>query len=85
VTIKKFISGQTQSSIPLPKVLLQQLGISDEVELEAPEGQLVIRPLQAARQGWEEHFQQMAAAGDDELVDGDSAQTDWETTEWTWS
>jgi len=75
--------GNSQG-IRLPKVLIQQLGFTDEVELEAQDGQLVIRPLRVARQGWEEQFQQMAIAGDDQLIDGDFPLTEWETTEWAW-
>lgn len=76
--------GNSQG-IRIPKLLMQQLGFVDEVELEAQNGQLVIRPLQVARQGWEEQFQQMAAAGDDQLIDGDYPLTAWETTEWAWA
>jgi len=76
--------GNSQG-IRIPKLLMQQLGFVDEVELEAQNGQLVIRPLQVARQGWEEQFQQMAAAGDDQLIDGDYPLTEWETTEWAWA
>lgn len=73
--------GNSQG-IRIPKLLMQQLGFSEEVELEAQNGQLVIRPVHAVRQGWETEFQQMAAAGDDQLIDGDFPLTEWETTEW---
>ena len=76
--------GNSQG-IRIPKVLLQQLGFTEEVELEAQNGQLVIRPVLAARQGWEAEFQQMAIAGDDQLIDGDFPLTEWETTEWGWA
>jgi len=76
--------GNSQG-IRIPKALMQQLGLADEVELEAQNGQLVIRPLRTARQGWDAQFQQMAAAGDDQLIDGNVPPTEWESTEWAWS
>ncbi|MEZ4863568.1 MAG: AbrB/MazE/SpoVT family DNA-binding domain-containing protein [Caldilineaceae bacterium] len=72
--------GNSQG-IRIPKVLMQQLGFVDEVELEAQDGQLVVRPLQTARQGWAEQFLQMAAGGDDQLLNEDFPLTDWATTE----
>jgi antitoxin MazE len=45
----------------------------------------VIRPLQHPRQGWEEQFRAMAAAGDDQLLDGDVATlSSWDDEEWEW-
>ena len=73
--------GNSQG-IRIPKMLMQQLGFTEEVELEAQNGQLVIRPVLAARQGWEAEFERMAADGDDQLMDGDFPLTEWETTEW---
>ena len=55
--------------------------VTEEVELEAQNGQLVIRPVSTVRQGWEAEFQQMAA-GDDQLIDGDFPLTKWEAAEW---
>ncbi len=76
--------GNSQG-IRIPKVLLQQVGLHDEVEVEAQLGQLVIRPVTLARQGWEQAFQAMAQAGDDHLLDPDPlVETAWEAAEWAW-
>jgi antitoxin MazE len=76
--------GNSQG-IRIPKLLLQQVGLVDEVEVQAQPGQLIIRPLTAARQGWEEAFQAMAKQGDDQLLDSEPlVLTNWETSEWTW-
>lgn len=76
--------GNSQG-IRIPKLLLQQVGLHNEVEVEAQLGQLVIRPVALARQGWEQAFQEMAAQGDDRLLDPDPlAQNDWELSEWVW-
>lgn len=62
--------GNSQG-IRIPKLLLQQVGLGHEVEVEAQDGQLVIRPVVVARQGWEQAFQAMALAGDDQLLDSE--------------
>ncbi|MCE7987371.1 MAG: AbrB/MazE/SpoVT family DNA-binding domain-containing protein [Caldilinea sp. CFX5] len=76
--------GNSQG-IRIPKVLLQQVGLHHEVEVEAQSGQLVIRPIAAARQGWDQAFQAMAMQSDDHLLDPEPlVLTEWETSEWEW-
>ncbi|MCB0061031.1 MAG: AbrB/MazE/SpoVT family DNA-binding domain-containing protein [Caldilineaceae bacterium] len=75
--------GNSQG-IRIPKALFQQLGVTDEVTLEAQAGQLIIRPLTTARNGWDEQFQAMAAAGNDQLLDEELLLTEWEENEWPW-
>jgi antitoxin MazE len=62
--------------------ILEQLQITDAVELEIQGNQLIIRPSAGPRAGWAEQFQQMAANGDDTLLDDDSALTSWQEPEW---
>lgn len=75
--------GNSQG-IRIPKVLLDQSALSDEVELEVREGQIVIRPVRAIRAGWEEQFQAMRAQADDRLLDEDFLATTWDEEEWEW-
>lgn len=76
--------GNSQG-IRIPKPLLEQAGLSDEVELEAQAGQLIVRPARQVRAGWEESFRQMALNGDDQLLDAEAlALTEWEEKEWQW-
>jgi antitoxin MazE len=76
--------GNSQG-IRIPKLLLQQVGLFNEVEVEAQPGQLVIRPLALARQGWEQSFQAMAGQGDDHLLDPEPlVLTEWDEGEWVW-
>ncbi len=71
--------------IRIPKPLLEQTGLSGEVEISAEEGALVIRPAKRPRAGWAAAFQEMARLGDDALLDdalpGLSA---WDEGEWEW-
>ena len=76
--------GNSQG-IRIPKPILEQLGFTDEVELEILPGQLVVRSVHTPRAGWDEHFQAMALAGDDHLLDGDQLNaSEWDEVEWEW-
>jgi antitoxin MazE len=76
--------GNSQG-LRIPKVILEQLNLSDEVELEVQENQLVIRSLLALRHNWDEQFQAMAASGDDQLLDEVvPTLTTWDEEEWEW-
>ena len=69
--------------IRIPKVLLEQLDIGEEVELSVQKGGLVVRAARRPRDGWSEVFRQMAAHGDDHLLD-EPAPTRWDAEEWEW-
>jgi len=69
--------------IRIPKPLLEQARLREEVELEVQENRLVISSPHRPRAGWEAAFQAMAAAGDDQLLDA-SLPTRFERSEWQW-
>jgi antitoxin MazE len=76
--------GNSQG-IRIPKPLLEQAGLQDEVEIEVEGNRLVIFPLRHPRAGWDEAFQAMARQGDDTLLDGGDLQpTRWDEEEWEW-
>ncbi|MEW6756567.1 MAG: AbrB/MazE/SpoVT family DNA-binding domain-containing protein [Candidatus Latescibacterota bacterium] len=76
--------GNSQG-IRIPRVLLEQTGLREEVELEAQGQQIVIRAADRPRQGWEAAFRTMGESGDDALLDGDSpAPSSWDHEEWEW-
>ena len=76
--------GNSQG-IRIPKTLLEQTGILDDVELEVEKDQIVIRPISNSRTGWENAFKTMAEKGDDALVNGDeSISHSWDEEEWQW-
>lgn len=76
--------GNSQG-IRIPKPLLDQSGITADVELEVKDDQIIIRPLRSVRSGWDSAFKMMAQKGDDALVDGvDIVSHSWDEDEWTW-
>jgi antitoxin MazE len=52
----------------LPKKIIDQYQIQDEMELILNEQDLTLKPLKKIREGWNEAFQQMHANGDDQLL-----------------
>lgn len=76
--------GNSQG-IRIPKVIIEQLGFGEEVELEVQADQLVVRAVHTPCAGWDEQFKAMATAGDDQLlVPGVSSPTQWDEREWEW-
>jgi antitoxin MazE len=76
--------GNSQG-IRIPKPILEQLGFTDEVELEVLPDQLVIRSVHQPRRQWDESFKAMAETGDDQLLDDEPLTlTEWEEREWEW-
>jgi antitoxin MazE len=76
--------GNSQG-VRIPKALLQESGLGEEVELTVRDGTLVIAPADRARQGWADAFRRMAELGDDELLDGAAATSDaFDAESWEW-
>jgi antitoxin MazE len=76
--------GNSQG-IRIPKPLLDQTGIMDDVELEVEKTQIIIRPVKNPRSSWDNAFKAMAKNGHDTLIDGnDSISNSWDDKEWQW-
>jgi len=76
--------GNSQG-IRIPKILLGQVALDEEVELLVQHDQLVIRPVRRPRHSWEEQFKAMAERGDDRLLLEEApALTQWDAEEWEW-
>ena len=69
--------------IRLPKPLLEQVGLTEEVELEVRDGAIVITPSEHLRRGWAQAAQAVAAHGEDELLD-EPISTVFDREEWDW-
>ncbi len=74
--------GNSQG-VRIPKPLLEQAGLKDEVEIEAEGSQLVIRSVTGPRAGWAEAFRSMTREGDDEMLDPELTSR-WDKEEWVW-
>jgi len=69
--------------IRLPKVLLEEAQLADEVELEAEPGRILIRNGSRPRAGWAAAARRMRERGADRLIDPTTA-TRFDKKEWKW-
>jgi antitoxin MazE len=69
--------------IRLPKPLIEQAGLSDEVDLELRGNTIVIAARPAPRLGWAEAARKLRAEGSDQLLDPPTP-THFDETEWQW-
>jgi antitoxin MazE len=74
--------GNSQG-IRLPRPLLEQAGLGEDVVLRVAPGRIVIEAARTPRQGWEEEAKAMHQAGEDVLLDH-PAPTEFDRTEWEW-
>lgn len=77
--------GNSQGII-LPRPMLQQVGISSEIDVEVTDGAIILRPARShPRTGWEQAFARATEAGhvpDADLFD--DASNTFDQTEWQW-
>lgn len=76
--------GNSQG-IRIPKPILDQTGIKEDVVLEVEKNRIIIRPFSNPREGWEQAFKGMSENGDDELTLGaEEIFHSWDEEEWQW-
>jgi len=82
----KLIQIGNSKGIRIPKPLIEQSGLSDEIEMILRDQEIVLRSPQKVREGWEDTFQKMAELEDDKLPEEVIAEkpSEWDETDWTW-
>jgi antitoxin MazE len=69
--------------IRIPKAILEQCQIEDQVDLEVENGRIILEPKKKTpREGWGKAFKDMASNEDDALLIDDSV--DIEIDHWEW-
>lgn len=69
--------------VRIPKPLIEQAGLGDDVELRVSDGAIVVARLRRPREAWAEAAAQLVARGDAGLLDPPSA-TRFDDEEWSW-
>ncbi len=77
------VSIGNSQGIRIPKILLDQSGLSGAVELEVCADGILIRRAQKTREDWAESFRQMAENNDDELFQ-ELVPTSYAKERWRW-
>ena len=82
----KVVKIGNSRGIRIPKSLIHESGLKNEVELEVSDGQIIIKPIYTNRESWEIAFMKMAKKQDDILIDDESifSQSKWDKEEWEW-
>ena len=69
--------------IRIPKAILEQCQIEDQVGLEVEDGKIILEPKKKTpRVGWEKAFEALASNQEDALLIDDSV--DIEADDWEW-
>jgi antitoxin MazE len=69
--------------VRLPKAVLEEAQLGDEIDLKAEPGCIVIRSVRKVRAGWAEAARQMNLRGDYPLLDPPGS-TQFDREEWEW-
>lgn len=69
--------------IRVPKGLLEQAQLPEEVELQAEPGRLVVRAAQGPRAGWAAAAKAMRVRDEDQLLDAPTP-TRFDAEDWRW-
>lgn len=81
----KLVAIGNSRGIRLPKAMIEQVGLDDEVELEVVDGAIVIRRKRRPREGWAEAAKLLAERGEElppEILD--MTETEWMRDHWRW-
>ena len=78
----KIVRIGNSRGVRIPKPLLEQAGLEEEVTLRVVEGAIVIEAESLPRSGWDEAAALAHHRGDDELLDPTS--TSFEDGDWEW-
>jgi antitoxin MazE len=79
----KIVRIGNSRGIRVPKVLLDEAQLPEEVELEAEHGRLVVRAARGPRAGWAAAARLMRVGDDDHLLDAHTP-TRFEEKDWQW-
>jgi antitoxin MazE len=82
----KIIRIGNSQGVRIPKPLIEESGITKEIEMILRDNEIILRPADMTRKDWEASFQKMAEQGDDVLLDQKEIEkpSDWDETEWKW-
>jgi antitoxin MazE len=78
----KIVRIGNSQGVRLPKLMIEEAGLGEDVELRVEAGQIVIAAPRVARAGWAEAARRAHAAGDDGLES--SGATRFDDREWEW-
>jgi len=83
VTMKtRLIQIGNSKGVRIPKPVIDQCQLEGELQVEVRGRELVIYSPKRAREGWAEAFEEMAAHGEDQILE--TPASSWDDSEWEW-
>ena len=79
----RLVSIGNSRGIRLPRTVIEEAQLGDEVELKAEPGCIIIRSAKPPRTGWAEAAKRMHEVGDDQPAMSDDA-NHFDEQEWQW-
>lgn len=81
----KLVAIGNSRGVRIPKAMIEQVGLADEVELEVVDGAIVIRRKCRPREGWAEAAKRLAERGEELPPEiRDLTETEWMRDHWRW-
>lgn len=81
----KIVRIGNSQGVRIPKIMLTDSRLEEDVELEICDEGILIRPAKNPRQNWDAAFRSMAEEDADEmLIEDGEAPTAFEKEEWRW-
>ena len=82
----KVIKIGNSRGIRIPRHMLEESGLKNEVEIEVKDNKIVLKPVSKVRENWDLAFQKMAENRDDVLLDESAFNNTntWDKEEWEW-
>jgi antitoxin MazE len=81
----RIINIGNSRGIRIPKPLIEQTGLTGEVEISVREKALIIRAARKPRTGWADAFKRMAMQGDDHGLDVEPLlPSQFDEDQWEW-
>jgi antitoxin MazE len=81
--LTKLVRIGNSRGVRLPKPLIEEAGLTEDVELRVREGDIIISRARSPREGWAEAASELVASGGDMLLDAPT-QTRFDREDWTW-
>ncbi len=79
----KIVRIGNSRGVRIPKPLLEQAGLEDEVQLRVVESGIIIEGAETPRAGWGSAAELLRERGEDSLLD-EIVATDFDEAEWRW-
>lgn len=82
----KLIRIGNSQGVRIPKPIIEEIGLSEEIEMILKDNQIILRSFEETRKDWDHSFEKIAKEHDDRLLDQKEIEqpSQWDETEWTW-